>query len=44
MARKKAIAYADEKNDDALAAFADDSEMKKAIKAVKGERHVDSDV
>lgn len=43
-ARKKALAYANQKNADALAAFADDSEMKKAIKAVKGERHVDPDV
>ena len=36
-ARKKALAYANQKNADALAAFSDDSEMKKAIKAVKGE-------
>ncbi len=43
-ARKKALAYANQKNADALAAFADDLEMKKAIKAVKGEHHVDSDV
>ena len=43
-ARKKAFAYANQKNADALAAFADDAEMKKAIQAVKGERHVDSDV
>lgn len=43
-ARKKALAYANQKNADALAAFADDSEMKKAIQAVKGERYVDSDV
>lgn len=43
-ARKKALAYANQKNADALAAFADDNEMKKAIKAVKGERNVNSDV
>ena len=43
-ARKKALAYANQKNTDALAAFADDQEMKKAIKAVKGERNVDPDV
>ncbi|PWL54448.1 MAG: hypothetical protein DBY36_02265 [Clostridiales bacterium] len=43
-ARKKALAYANQKNAAALAAFADDNEMKKAIKAVKGERNVDPDV
>lgn len=43
-ARKKALAYANQKNADALAVFADDNEMKKAIKAVKGERNVDTDV
>ena len=36
-ARKKALAYANQKNAAALAAFADDNEMKKAIKAVKGD-------
>ena len=43
-ARKKALAYANQRNADALAVFADDNEMKKAIKAVKGERNVDPDV
>lgn len=36
IARKKALAYANQKNADALQAFADDEEMKKAIWAVKG--------
>lgn len=44
IARKKALAYANQKNADALAAFADDEEMKKVVKEVKGERDVDSDV
>ena len=35
-ARKKALAYANQKNADAIAAFMDDAEMKKAIRAVKG--------
>ena len=35
-ARKRALAYANQKNADAVAAFADDEEMKKAIKAIKG--------
>ena len=43
-ARKKALAYANQKNAAALAVFADDNEMKKAIKTVKGETHVDPDV
>ena len=44
-ARKKALAYANQKNADALLAFADDGEMKKAIKVVRGGApHVDSDV
>ena len=34
-ARKRALAYANQKNADALAAFADDEEMKEAIKAIK---------
>lgn len=45
IARKKALAYANQKNADALAAFADDEEMKKAINAVKGgDTYLDSDV
>lgn len=43
-ARKRALAYANQKNAAALQAFADDKEMKKAIREVKGERHVDFDV
>lgn len=45
IARKKALAYANQKNADALAAFADDEEMKKAINAVKGSgTYLNSDV
>lgn len=45
IARKKALAYANQKNADALAVFADDEEMKKAINAVKGGgTYLDSDV
>ena len=45
IARKKALAYANQKNADALAAFADEEEMKKAINAVKGgDTYLDSDV
>lgn len=45
IARKKALAYANQKNADALHLFADDEEMKKAIRAVKGGAgRVDSDV
>ena len=36
IARKKALAYANQKNADALRLFADDEEMRKAIRAVKG--------
>ncbi|MBC8560772.1 ribbon-helix-helix protein, CopG family [Fumia xinanensis] len=36
-ARKKALAYANQKNADAIAAFLDDKEMKKTIRAVKGD-------
>ena len=43
-ARKKALAYANQKDADAIATFLDDEEMKKAIQAVKGIRHVDFDV
>lgn len=44
-ARKRALAYANQKNADALAAFADDSEMKKAIRAIKGgDTVVDPDI
>ena len=43
-ARKRALAYANQKNADALHAFADDEEMKKAIRAVKGGGRVDPDV
>lgn len=44
-ARKRALAYANQKNVDALALFADDEEMKKAIKAIKGGiNDVDTDV
>lgn len=35
-ARKKALAYANQKDADALAVFLNDEEMKKAIRAVKG--------
>ena len=45
IARKKALAYANQKNADALAAFADDEEMKKVINAVKGSgTYLNSDV
>lgn len=44
-ARKRALAYANQKNADALAAFADDGEMKKAIRSIKGgDKSGDSDV
>lgn len=44
-ARKRALAYANQKNADALSAFADDEEMKKAIRAIKGGiENVDPDV
>ena len=36
IARKRALAYANQKSADALAAFMDDEEMKKTIRAVKG--------
>lgn len=45
IARKKALAYANQKSADALRVFADDKEMKKAVRAVKGgAAHVDPDV
>lgn len=46
IARKKALAYANTKNADALRGFADDEAMKKAIKDLTGgtERYVDFDV
>lgn len=43
-ARKRALAYANQKNADALHAFADDEEMKKAIRAMKGGGRVNPDV
>lgn len=43
-ARKKALAFANQKNADALRVFLDDEEMKKAIQAVQGGRHVDPDL
>ena len=44
-ARKRALKYANQKNMDALSLFADDEEMKKAIKAIKGGAdNVDTDV
>lgn len=46
VARKKALAYANMKSNDALRIFADDEEMKKAIRDLKGgdPRFVDFDV
>ena len=44
LARKRALAYANRKDADAIAAFLDDEEMKKAVRAVKGEQHVDFNV
>ena len=44
LARKRALAYANQKDADAIAAFLDDEEMKKAVRAVKGEQHVDFNV
>lgn len=43
-ARKKALAFANQKNTDALRIFLDDEEMKKAIQAVQGGRRVDPDL
>ncbi|MFR3653571.1 MAG: hypothetical protein ACLTVH_10100 [Dysosmobacter welbionis] len=43
-ARKKALVFANQKNADALRVFLDDEEMKKAIQAVQGGRHVDPDL
>lgn len=44
-ARKRALAYANQKNADVLAIFADDAEMKKAIRTIKGgDTVVDPDV
>lgn len=44
-ARKRALAYANQKNADALNNFADDEEMKRAIRAIKGGiNDVDSNV
>lgn len=43
-ARKKALAFANQKNADALRIFLDDEEMKKAIQAVQGGRRVDPDL
>lgn len=40
-ARKKALAFANQKNADALRAFMDDEEMRKAVHAVQGGRNVD---
>ena len=44
LARKRALAYANQKDADAIAAFLDDEEMKKAVRVVKGEQHVDFNV
>lgn len=46
IARKKALAYANTKNTDALRVFTDDAEMKKAVGDLKGgtPKHVDFDV
>ena len=43
-ARKKALAFANQKNADALRIFLDDEEMKKAIRAVQGGSRVDPDL
>ena len=43
-ARKKALAFANQKNTDALRIFLDDEEMKKAIQAVQGGRRVNPDL
>lgn len=43
-ARKKALAFANQKNADALRTFMDDEEMRKAIHAVQGGRNVDPDL
>ena len=43
-ARKEALAFANQKNADALRIFLDDEEMKKAIQAVQGGRRVDPDL
>ena len=42
-ARKRALAFANQKNADALRTFMDDEEMQKAIHAVQGGSRVDSD-
>ena len=43
-ARKRALAFANQKNADALRTFMDDEEMRKAIHAVQGGSRVDSDL
>lgn len=43
-ARKKALAFANQKNADALRTFMDDEAMKKAIQAVQGGLNVDPDL
>lgn len=43
-ARKKALAFANQKNADALRIFLDDEEMKRAIQAVQGGRRVNPDL
>ena len=43
-ARKEALAFANQKNADALRIFLDDEEMKKAIQAVQGGRRFDPDL
>ena len=43
-ARKRALAFANQKNADALRTFMDDEEMQKAIYAVQGGSRVDSDL
>ena len=43
-ARKRALAFANQKNADALRTFMDDEEMQKAIHAVQGGSRVDSDL
>ena len=43
-ARKEALAFANQKNADALRIFLDDEEMKKAIQAVQGGRRVNPDL
>ena len=42
--KRQALAFANQKNADALRTFMDDEEMQKAIHAVQGGSRVDSDL